>query len=64
MASHGAIWKSPMGEMGVFMAEGMGGLMTGGMFEFMAEEIGGLIAGNNGCIHGGVEGCHNGRMSG
>ena len=48
----------------MFMAEGMGGLMTGGMFEFMAEEIGGLIAGNNGCIHGRVDGCHNGRMSG
>ena len=29
-----------MGEMGVFMAEGMGGLMTDGMFELMAEEIG------------------------
>jgi len=33
-----------MGEMGVFMAEGMGGLMTDGMFELMAEEIGVLTA--------------------
>ena len=40
MASSGAIWSPPMGEMDVFMAEGMGGLMTDGMFELMAEEIG------------------------
>lgn len=33
-----------MGEMGVFMAEGIGGLMTDGMFELMAEEIDVLIA--------------------
>ena len=64
MASSDAIWSPPMGEMGVFMAEGIGGLMTDGMFELMAEEVDVLIAWNNGCIRGRVKGWYNERVNG